>query len=382
MSTENFLREVLGLDGAGALLKAVARAPILEPVLVPRTILSWLATAIRIGYEGCLPGLDNSYLVISKNEQDNFTGAVTIGGAVYEFEDTSITHVAAALGMALGVHLSGIDPMIKSQDLTKLGKTIDLLVKAKIVTKELAKNTPASVYRGISDDEYRYITDKGHILSDQRYCAPGEGTCFAGKHDDAESYINWGHTNPISTGKPTYVIEVEHGPEIQVDKRDGYPKTTTAIPASRIKSVTRYNPDMTFESGEHSIQGFVPKSPPAPHPWRVSPEQWGVKIQKDELHGLAAAPREPTPPISQQKQPATLKPSKTLKVTKSESESQCSDCGGNNFVDGEFRGCACVKELIKSNFIATQKKGEDFVITFGSNTDEDVVSFFMKTLRG
>lgn len=141
----------------------------------------------------------------------------------------------------------------------------------------LAKTEVPSIFRGISHDEHDYIVRSGHILSDQRYCGPGEGTCFGSDHDTAESYVNFGHTSPVATGKPTYVVEVSSGPEIDSD-RDGYLKTKVPIPASRIRSVHRYNPDGSVESGTWALdKGFVPSGSKFPHPSRTTPAQWGVR---------------------------------------------------------------------------------------------------------
>jgi hypothetical protein len=139
--------------------------------------------------------------------------------------------------------------------------------------------TPEVVYRGITQGEHDYIKTHGHVLSDQRYCVSGEGTCFASDHDSAESYVNYGHTNPLSTKQHTYVLGVKHGPDIHQDPRDGYWKASSSIPANRIVSVHRYNPDGTFELGNwHPQHGFISAgAAPQPHPSRQSPAQWGIR---------------------------------------------------------------------------------------------------------
>jgi hypothetical protein len=128
-----FLKHVLGEDGYKAFERANTRMPTLGPALAPRTIVSWLATAIRAQYEGEIPGLANSYISLQKHEE-GLTGAVTIGDEVHSFEDADILHVAAAVAVALGVEDAGIDPIMKSTDISKLGKSIDLLVKARVIT--------------------------------------------------------------------------------------------------------------------------------------------------------------------------------------------------------------------------------------------------------
>lgn len=115
------------------------------------------------------------------------------------------------------------------------------------------------VYRGISQAELEFIKNNDYILSDQRWCIPGEGTCFAKSYDDAESYINFGRTSPDKTGIPTYVIELQlQKGDVEIDKRDYYPKAKNKIPASRIKRIWRFKTRDNPEKGIWS-NGFAEK---------------------------------------------------------------------------------------------------------------------------
>jgi hypothetical protein len=138
--TNNFLKTVLGEDGAEALHKANQRVPTLGTVLVPRTIVSWLSTAVRIRYEGEIPGIDNSYIALEKSEE-GFTGAMTIGDVVHSFSNSDLLYVAASIGVALGIDDQPLHPMLKSTDLSKIGTSIDLLVKAKVVAQAIAEES-------------------------------------------------------------------------------------------------------------------------------------------------------------------------------------------------------------------------------------------------
>lgn len=129
-----FLKHVLGEDGYRAFEKANARVPTLGAVLAPRTIVGWLTTAIRVNYEGQIPGVDNSYISIEKSDR-GFTGAVTIEDQVHGFQDTDILHVASAVAVALGVQDIAIHPMLKNTDISKLGKSIDMLVKVRVIAE-------------------------------------------------------------------------------------------------------------------------------------------------------------------------------------------------------------------------------------------------------
>lgn len=131
-----FLKHVLGEDGQKAFEKANARLPTIEAALAPRTIISWLGTSIRMKYEGEIPGLENSYIAIQKSEE-GFSGALTVGEHVHQFENEDLLHVAAAVAISLGLGDLQIDPAVKSTDISKLGKSIDMLVKARLVTRSV-----------------------------------------------------------------------------------------------------------------------------------------------------------------------------------------------------------------------------------------------------
>lgn len=128
-----FLQNILGEEASQALDRAVARIPELSSVIVPRAIISWLNLMGRFGYEGEIPGQDNSYFSIVKTENDTFTGALTIDKRLYSFENADLLHVAASFGVALGIESQPIDEELKKRDLTDLGKNIDLLVKSNLV---------------------------------------------------------------------------------------------------------------------------------------------------------------------------------------------------------------------------------------------------------
>jgi hypothetical protein len=94
---------------------------------------------------------------------------------------------------------------------------------------------PGHLYRGVTEDEFRFIEAHGVIRSTERWSVPGEGTNFAEDAGDAESYVNFGQTDPRRTGSPTYLIEVRKDATF---KRwpDGYWKAREA-PASAITRV-------------------------------------------------------------------------------------------------------------------------------------------------
>lgn len=138
----DFMRGVLGEEGAQALRKAVSRSHALENALIPRCVLSWLQIAERSGeYEGNIPGVDNSYIQFNKSEEE-FSGSIGIEGEVYTFHDSSIYHVASAVAVALGLDHEAVDSRIRPVDLARLGKTIDTLSKAHVLVTNLHKADP------------------------------------------------------------------------------------------------------------------------------------------------------------------------------------------------------------------------------------------------
>jgi hypothetical protein len=91
---------------------------------------------------------------------------------------------------------------------------------------------PGHLYRGMSEAEWRFVQQSGVIRSDERFSVSGEGTNFAEDPGDAESYVNFGSTDPRKTGKPNYLVEIKNDGSL---KRwgDGYWKARE-VPASLI----------------------------------------------------------------------------------------------------------------------------------------------------
>ena len=136
-----FLTAVLGTDGAGALVKAAERSADLEHALIPRTIMAWLLIAGRGDYEGSVPGIDDSYLAFRKSGEE-YSGSIGIDDVVYTFESAPLLHVAAGIAVSLGADHERVSDSLRDLDLVRLGKSIDLLVKARIVAEELRKVEP------------------------------------------------------------------------------------------------------------------------------------------------------------------------------------------------------------------------------------------------
>lgn len=141
MATEaekKFLKAALGEEGAAALMKAVGREPKLASVLIPRAIVGWLSFVTHNEYEGSIPGIDNSYVQFSK-ASTGFSGVLGLADGVYEFQKSSLYHLASAISLAIGHEPESLDPEVRNVVLNKLGKSIDTLAKAQVVTQLLAK---------------------------------------------------------------------------------------------------------------------------------------------------------------------------------------------------------------------------------------------------
>ena len=141
----NFLQAILGPSGASALKKATDRSELLEQALLPRSVFAWVS---NVGdFEGSIPGTDEVLLSFEKSES-GFTGCV----GLHKFENASVIHVAAALAVALGAD-KPYGEEAKSLDLERLGKSLDLLVRSKLIQDRLEKSEEEDDDK-LSDEEF------------------------------------------------------------------------------------------------------------------------------------------------------------------------------------------------------------------------------------
>jgi hypothetical protein len=103
-----------------------------------------------------------------------------------------------------------------------------------------ALTQPGHVYRGMSGAEYNATVGAGKgVQSNLAWSIPSaEGTNFAEDAPTAESYANYGRTDPRVTGEPNYLVEVKGGPDLE-RKRDGYYSARASIPQDRVSRVWR-----------------------------------------------------------------------------------------------------------------------------------------------
>jgi len=126
-----FLQAVVGDDGANALNKAAERAAELERAIFARVVLAWLDVTAPFGYDGNVPGT-NVPFVFAKSE-NHFAGSIALNGEMHHFTDASIAHLAGCVAVSLGLDHERVSPFAKNEQLAKLGKSIDLLVKSQLV---------------------------------------------------------------------------------------------------------------------------------------------------------------------------------------------------------------------------------------------------------
>jgi GNAT superfamily N-acetyltransferase len=327
-SALNFLQEILGADGTAALRQAAEREPALEPLLVPRAALAWIAS--HRGYEGLLPGNPNSYLRFRKHE-DGLTGAMSCGDFSYDFRGVSAEHLAAATSAAVGVDLQNRRE-IRDAVLVRLGKSIDALVGAQHLAKRVLDPKEGYAFR---DEEGPEGLRVHSFLGNKKV-----GTAWFKPHSET-------HLKPVSV-----VVDEDH-------QRKGL-ATALYDHARRV-------------SGKEILPGNL-----------QTPEGQAFRAAyKTELPGQTAKPKaqlEPIGPQQPQKQSRAARPRVPgITVGKTEAQRPCGACGGQQFSGQEFRGCLCFRELRKATTVTTY--GDGYVLEFQGSVDRALVAELRKVFR-
>lgn len=296
MTTEaekKFLKASLGDEGAAALLKAVGREPKLASVLIPRAIVGWLSFVTQNEYEGAIPGIDNSYVQFTK-AQTGFSGVLGLSDGVYEFQKSSLYHLASAISLAIGHEPESLDPAVRDIVLNRLGKSIDTLAKAQVVTQLLAKRAMGPMKlttHGSYHVEHTGNPDSPYSVIHSASAKPVQTGIKSLK--DADSIAQWHHKT--------------HGP---------------AGPA---------NLHLAEQSGTGIMQAPTAQIPPI-------------------------GPKGPISKAPAQSASAAAKP-KAMSVTKSQAKRQCHVCGGYNFVNDSFKGCICFRDLAPDTTTTSYRDG-------------------------
>jgi hypothetical protein len=109
--------------------------------------------------------------------------------------------------------------------------------------------------------------------------------------------------------------------------------------------------------------------------------------QKTEMPGQANKPtaqQAPLAPQGPQLQPKQAQPPKmkaAMKITKAQSRQRCRMCSQPQFVDDQFQGCLCFRDLSKS--VRVQKLEDGYSLRFmGSDWDQDTTAALLRSLWG
>lgn len=94
-----------------------------------------------------------------------------------------------------------------------------------------------ALYRGMEFAEYKNtVGARKPVWSTGAFSHATEGTNFAEHPGDAESYVNFGRSDPRKTGKSTFLVEVRKSDAIP-QARDGYFKAPEPVPYSEVLRV-------------------------------------------------------------------------------------------------------------------------------------------------
>lgn len=420
-----FLVGILGVEGATALRRAGERSEEVENVLVPRSILAWLNSVES--HEGEIPGIENTYVSFQKSEK-KYSGSISLGEEVYEFQDVDTCHVASAVAVAIGVDGDRQHPNLKDLDLVRLGKSVDLLVRAHALSEQLSKNDdlakaitkiPAGARiktPGVAVDTYDY----SHVLTPQhrssgyslqvRHSPHNENEAsvsaillrdghrvghVSGDHDSGALKIGVADLDEPHLGQglgtSMYEALMAHAHHNGIREVRGSVHSTMA---SRVHAKLSQKHGMNYKA---TPTPFPRLADPVPGPYdsRVGPYKYTIKEEepahKAEPPGPAHAATEPRDqmgpaPAAMQQQRGPPKPpkpvlpkvAKSIKISKKESESSCSVCGLAQFTDARFTGCFCLKSLAKNT--KTTATGSGYQLTLGQDWDKEAILTLMDAL--
>lgn len=418
-----FLSGIVGKDGAQALKKAVQRDSRLDSVILPRAIIGWLNFISRYEYEGELPGVENSYIEFTKNEDGTFSGSIAIGEEVHEFNNTDVYHMASAISVSINADTQDFEDDIKTAVLERLGKSIDALAKAHEISRTLAKNLeePEDITKAISlipkGAESPEGHDYTHVLSPEHQKAGYSLKVVQTGHHTTGTPDPKLESQLFHGGKQIGVLEATHYPEkgvLEPDVADmeeahrGKGLGQSMYEAmfahgfhSGVRSIeggahsTMANRVHTKLSGKHGLEGYNPKlrfpqKAPGPYDAKFGAYKYTLKqeIPMDkgiDLPGKVHAPTKqqgpqaPTPPTKQPKLPMRQFKAPSLKIDKTESLKVCGVCDGSQFSNNKFTGCICFRDLAKS--IKTTVYSDGYALDFKTDFDKEAWMVLSKYFR-
>lgn len=149
---------------------------------MPRAILAWIQSASL--YEGEVPGVPQAFVSFQKSDV-GFSGSVGLGDDTYKFEGASLFHLAASVAVAMGVEYEEVSADLRDLDIEKLGKSIDLLAKARRAAVELQKGRkwmgdhPGDEDLSDAEFERKYDCDRDEVRRRMAKAAEGPGPAHA-----------------------------------------------------------------------------------------------------------------------------------------------------------------------------------------------------------
>lgn len=372
-----FLAAVLGDDGARALRKASERHDALGNAVVPRAILSWIGHAARTQYEGSVPGVDNSYISFRKTE-DGFSGEIALGEVLYDFEDASLFHVAAAVGVSMGLEQERVEPSLRDLELQRLGKSIDLLVRARAVTNDLLQKKVLDSALGYTfQDEHKPAT----ATANEGWTAAGGMPASTTIHAIAPTgekigYATFHHQND-GTLVP-FGVYVDDAHQRRGIASHMY-RTAEKLTQKRIvpghvqtdegKALWQGNAQQgQFGKAEEAGPAHKPTAAAEPIP----PD--GPTRQQTAQPKLPKVKNKKPPPT-----PTSIPGLPKLKLSEAQIKAQCPVCDGYQVKQGRFTGCACFRGLAKS--VEMTKSEDRYTLEFKSDWDEDSILTLMESMR-
>lgn len=333
----SFLQAILGNDGLKTIKNTIDHFPSITNVIIPRSIVSWVSTASQVSYDGIIPGINNSNISLAKNG-GNFDGSISMGDGVYNFDNESVLHIAAALGIALGVKDCKVDPMLKGQDLSKLGKSLDLLIKSQFV-KGLEKSVqlwPA----------FRHRANGKIVESPIAVHVPPEEVENE-LHNWEDGFVQRPANNFLNRTDAAKLV----GRTGRLQSEDlGKEALATGKEGSSTHNFGGGTPD----------PGYVVASGPAASPaWQFSEKSY--ESQSEEIR------------------PKRRKSRHEVMMSKNEMSLKCPDCGGKQFNNNKFIGCICTSSF-KKNVSVASINDDEFSVHF-DNLEDEIVDTLIKMFK-
>ena len=353
-SRYQFIEGVLGTDGAQALQKAGELHPNLETAILPRCIISWIKV-YEGGYDGAIPGIEGSELVFKKSEK-GFDGKIVFGEHSYSFKEASEYHLAACVVTALGSEEEDISDAAKSVEIARLGKSVDLLIKAFAVS-----NSGYSISVGP-----RSLS----VKPKKKKKKPAENS-----YSHSSSYIVGGSVpaapSASGPGPTTGSMSLSEDLPKKIAKMvvDRIKKSGEVPDAKRsLQAIRKAAQDMSKKAKDTAAgtggtaKPLAPEAPAAPTATQSATTKPIANVTPQAKTGTSAKPK------------AT-----TMKLSEKEVTVPCGACGTGLFKADRFVGCICIRDICKS--VKASRVDGSYVFDLSKLDHEEAITV-MESLNG